>query len=415
MDFSLTGVAPFPVLLPGRDTDLRFWPVIAVDQFTSQPEVWIEAEARVGSHPSTLRMVLPEAFLAEGEAETKRRTQAALHAMEDYLGRGVLQEAFRGMVLTERTTASGCRPGLLLCADLEAYDYAPGSRLPIRATEETVFARIPPRLKLREQALVELSHALLLADDPMDSLIGPFYAARNSLPPLYDIALTMGGGRLRGWKLSGEEVLSKLLSAFLAHRKRVEGSGMLFAVGDGNHSLAAAKAAWQRVRADLSASERQGHPARFAMAELINLHSSALRLEPIHRALFGIKEEGLLSLLAPLRPSETEQAPDLRLVTEGRDLPLRLALAPDETVLGALQPLLDREEAAGAFAMDYIHGEEEVRRLARERSAVGILLPPFQKADLFPLVEKQGRLPKKSFSLGDAHEKRFYMECRRLR
>ncbi len=416
MSWRYLGVAPGSMLLPAPRVDLRYWSVIACDQFTSQPEFWRQAEEEVGSRPSTLRMILPEAFLREGEAERESRILSIARTMEDYLAAGVFRESFDGMLLTERTTASGSRAGLLLCADLEAYDFKPGSRPLIRATEETVLSRLPPRLGIRERSALELSHVLLLVDDPEDTVIGQACARRDRLRQAYDIDLLMGGGRLRGWELQGGEALREIFGALNRLRDRAGDGGMLFAVGDGNHSLAAAKAHWERLKPGLPPAARESHPARFAMAELVNLHSPALRFEAIHRAVFGVDRTRLLSLLEPLRPHPDAEAPDIVLAAREGDLPLRLSLPEGGSVLGAVQRLLDSPPDGAQFGeVDYVHGEEALRDLVRARGAAGLLLPAFRKGDLFRQVEAQGRLPKKAFSMGSANEKRFYMECRRIR
>jgi len=406
-DWRASGIRPADVLLPRAPGLGRFWPVVALDQYTSQPEVWRAAEREIGSHPSTLRLVVPEAFLEETEA----RSRQVREAMEDYLRRDLFSVLPGSFILVERETQSGKRVGLVLAVDLEAYDYAPGSRSLIRATEETVLDRIPPRLKVREQSALELSHVMLLVDDPEDGVLGPLYRKRDSLPLAYDIPLLMDGGRVRGWRVAGEEDHARLASALDSLRERLPPGGLLFAVGDGNHSLAAAKASWQKQKPGLTPEEQEAHPARFALAELVNLHSAALLFEPIHRMAFGVGAQRLLEVLSPLGPVKAETAPDIVLVGGAEDLPLALNGKGDTLLTDAVQRLLD----GAALPLDYVHGEAALRSVAAARGGTGILMPEFPKSALFPTVRRHGRLPRKTFSMGEANEKRFYLEVRRIR
>lgn len=406
-DWSGLGIAPATFLLPKGAHLSNTWPIIACDQYTSQPELWQQADHAIGGQPSTLRLIVPEAFLEE----TPQRSQQVAQAMEDYLHQDILAPVPEGFVLVERTTQSGQRVGLVCTIDLEQYDYQEGSRSLIRATEQTVLERIPPRLQVREQAAIELSHVLLLIDDPQDALLGPLYAQRDSLELLYDIDLLMEGGRIRGWHVPQGPQAARLAQV-LGERKRALAPGeLLFAVGDGNHSLASAKAAWEKVKASLPLTAQQAHPARYAMVELMNLHSPALLFEPIHRAVFGSSLQAVRDVLAPLQPMEDAAAPDITLIAEGRDLPLRLPGAEGRLVTAAVQELLDQAK----LELDYVHGEDALRGIIAGRQAVGILMPDFHKDLLFPTVQRDGRLPRKTFSMGEANEKRFYLEARKIR
>lgn len=406
-DWRAAGICPPDVLLPRAPFLGRFWPVVALDQYTSQPEAWEAAEREIGAHPSTLRLVVPEAFLEETEARSRKVNEA----MADYLRRDLFYTLPGSFILVERETQSGKRVGLVASVDLEEYDYAPGSRSLIRATEETVLDRIPPRLKVREQSALELSHVMLLIDDPDDSVLGPLYLKRETLPPVYDVPLLMGGGRVRGWRVSREEDHARLASGLTALREGLPSGGMLYAVGDGNHSLAAAKASWEKQKAGLTLQEQEGHPARYAMVELVNLHSPALLFEPIHRIVFGADRQKLMDVLSPLGPVRDAESPDIVLVGGSvEDVPLALKSAGEGLVTEAVQRLLD----AAALPLDYVHGEAALREIAAARNGTGILMPEFPKKSLFPIVQKNGRLPRKTFSMGEAHEKRFYMEARKI-
>lgn len=401
------------IMLPALGTDLSRWAVVACDQFTSQPEYWDEADAFVGGAPSTLRMIWPEAWLGRPGADAIPGT------MEKYLANGVFAAPERMMVLVERETASGVRRGLVLALDLEQYDYTPGSQRLIRATEGTVMDRLPPRIAVRERAPLELPHAMALIDDPGDTVMGPLSAAR--LPILYDFELMLDGGRLSGRRVDNPALLDGVASALEALRDR--GQGFLFAVGDGNHSLAAAREYWIRMSSGLSPAQRETHPARWALVEVVNLHDPALRFEPIHRALFHVDpEEALAALCHELRQAGKaqldkpfENAWEIAYVHGGGRGVLYMKTG-DSLAVEALQRALDGlAEKMPGMNLDYIHGSDVAERLGAGPGCLGLILPPFDKAGLFPAVRRGGVLPRKSFSMGQAVEKRYYMECRRIR
>lgn len=401
------GIRPTEILLPKPSYLNRHWPVVACDQYTSQPELWMAVDREIGEAPSTLRLIVPEAFLEE----TEERSQAVARAMADYLQKELFRPLPESFVLVERSTQSGSRVGLMLAIDLEEYDYAPGSRSLIRATEQTVLDRIPPRLKVREQAEIELPHVMLLIDDPEDRVLGPLYAARSRLPLLYDIPLLMQGGQVRGWQVAPGSEQDGLADALAALKAGLSQDEFLYAVGDGNHSLAAAKAGWEKQKSGLSADERLQHPARYALVELVNLHSPALLFDPIHRLAFGTDRGRMLSVLQPLKPVEDAQAPDIRLIGAEGELPLRLTATEGRLVVDAVQQLLDEAK----LPLDYVHGLDALREIALREHGTGILMPDFPKDQLFTTVQRDGRLPRKTFSMGEANEKRFYLEARRIR
>ncbi len=397
---------PGNFLLPAKDADIAKYPVIACDQYTSEKSKWEEAEALVGSAPSALRMILPECRLGEADA----LVPAIREAMADYLSRGVLAEKVRdGFVLTERTTQSGVRPGLVMLIDLEAYDYSRASSSPIRPTEGTIVERIPPRLKVRRGAALELSHVLLLLDDPDGTVIEPLYEERSSLRGLYDTELMLGGGHLRGWAVEGD-ALDKAVRALDAIARSKAPGDILFAAGDGNHSLATAKAYWEELRQTLPEEARADHPARFASVELINIYCPALNFEPIHRVVFRTSPERVLKCLETAGAVRDAEGPDVVLVYGDESLPLRFERPLHPLPVGTVQIALDR---AGGFEIDYVHGEDAVRALAKEPGTVGILVPPMRKDGFFEAV-RPGPLPRKTFSMGEANEKRYYMEARKI-
>ena len=400
-------VRPGRFYLPGPEESMEKWAMVACDQYTAQKDKWLEAEQAVGSSPSALRLIIPEAFLDESDT----RVPKAQAAMEDYLSSGALREMVNGMVLVRRTTQSGTRRGLVLTVDLESYDYAPGSRSLIRPTEGTIVSRIPPRQKVRRGAKVELSHVLLLCDDPGRTVIEPIDREREKLRPLYDTPLLLNGGRAQGWAVEDERLLAQIAEAVRGLQNGLPENGILFAVGDGNHSLATAKAHWEEVKAALPEHERAAHPARFAMVELMNIYDEALVFEPIHRVLFGVTGRQALDMLAEAGLQQDAEHPDLVLVCKAGDIPLRITKPLHSLPVGTVQKLLDRQ---ADLHLDYVHGEDAVRELVKAGQNVGILLPPMEKATLFPAVQKNGPLPRKTFSMGEANEKRYYMEARRI-
>lgn len=402
---SYPGLRPCQLYLPAPGIDLSKWAVVACDQFTSQPDYWARVEALVGDAPSTLRLILPEVYLREG-----RETAPIAGAMARYLADGTLRPAVEnGFILTERTTASGTRLGLMAAVDLECYDYRRGTSL-IRATEETVAERLPARVRIRQAAELELSHVLLLLDDPQRRVIEPLRG--RCAEPLYDLELMEGGGHLRGWAVTDDGQLSEALRAL-----EQTADGFLYAVGDGNHSLAAAKLWWETLKPTLSPAEAAVHPARWALVELVNLYDEAILFRPIHRLVFGCALEELAEAFrayagqhgAALRPGGA-----LRFVAEGREL--SFSLDSEQLPVKLAQDFLDAYLAQRpALRLDYIHGEAALRRLAAQPDRVGLLLPGIDKNSLFPGIRAGGCLPRKAFSMGEAEEKRYYMECRKIR
>ena len=403
--FDALPVKPGTFLLPEKLTGA--WPVVACDQYTAQREVWERAYREAGDAPSSLKLILPEAYLSESDT----RVPAVCAEMDRYLREGILREAVKGMVLTERVTQSGTKAGLVLTVDLEEYSYEKGTRSQIRPTEGTVAERIPPRLKVRKDAPLELSHILLLIDDPENTVLGPLLKKKDALRLLYDTGLMLDGGHLTGRAVEEPEDLAGVAAAFGALKATAAPDGIVLAVGDGNHSLATAKAHWENVKAALPEAERAGHPARFATVEVNNIYDEALIFEPIHRVVFGVSVAEVGRMLAEAGLTETEENADLVLTDGENDRAFRIGKPLHTLPVGTVQLLLDR---AGA-RIDYVHGEQAVREVALREKACGILLPAMPKAMLFPSVEKDGPLPRKTFSMGEANEKRYYMEAKRIR
>ena len=498
------GLKPDDIYLPAEGIDLRRWAVVACDQYTSQPEYWRRVEAYVGARPSTLHIVQPEIDLERAGA----RIPAVHRAMREYLSNGTLVRAVRnGFTLTERTTASGARLGLVAAVDLEEYDFTPGSGAMIRATEGTIRERIPPRLRIREGAPLECPHVMLLLDDPARTVIEPLHARLRETAPLCDFELMENGGRLRVWGVEGN-ALAPVSDALSALWERSD--GFLYAVGDGNHSLATAKARWDALKPALSPGEAQTHPARYALAEIVNLHSPALAFEPIHRVLFGADMEDLVSAyrahlasrgmkltaveplssrasgtkpaepssscacgMKPVEPSSscacgtkpaeppsfpasrmklaesssscacgakpaepssfpasgmkpaepsssacgmtpTDEA-ELTFVSGNARASYRVGNPENPLPVAVLQPFLDEYlHSHPAARIDYVHGAAAVESLCQTPHTTGVLLPAIDKSALFPAVRQGGALPRKTFSMGEPDEKRYYMECRKI-
>ena len=405
---------PARILLP-RAVQMEKWAVIACDQFTSQPEYWERVERAVGDAPSALRLILPEAELA---GPYERRIPAIHAAMRRYLDEGLFDVYEEAFVYVERSLTDGSvRRGLVGAVDLEQYDYRDDVSAAVRATERTVVERIPPRKKVRDGAPLELPHVLLLCDDAQKQIVEPLTAARESLPLLYDFSLMEGGGRIRGRLVQGEacrELRRRLASYESGVRQGAVGGAapMLYAVGDGNHSLATAKACWEDLKVRLSAQERETHPARFALVELENLEDDCQQIEPIHRI---VRHVGAAVLLTAIR--EGICAPGGHTVTwcsGGESGTLTLDPARGQLPVGILQAFLDEYLPAYGGEIDYIHDDAALRALAQEKDAVGFLLPAIEKKLLFRGIAADGVLPRKTFSMGHAVEKRYYLEAREI-
>ena len=389
------------ILLPADGLNYEKWAVVACDQFTADPAYWAKVEAFVGDAPSSLRLILPEIYLDE----RKERVREIHAAMRVCLGGALRVAVPEGFALVRRETGAGSRQGLLACVDLEQYDFSAGSQSLIRATEGTVPERVPPRAEIRAGAPLECPHVMMLIDDPEHTVIEPAFDDPGRV--LYDFDLMMGGGRVQGWALEGNRAL-RVFEALARLREKC--GGLLYAVGDGNHSLAAAKKCWEDVKGGLSAAEFDSHPARYALVELVNLHCPALKFEPIHRVLFGVNPK---SVLTSMRRSSAFQrgGEDVRVAFAGGEE----GFATQDHPIRPLQNFLDNYLRKHPEArIDYIHGEEELRALLEREDAVGFMPRAFDKAELFPYIREHGALPRKTFSMGEARDKRYYLEMRRI-
>ncbi|MCR5346316.1 MAG: DUF1015 domain-containing protein [Fretibacterium sp.] len=400
------------ILLPNV-RDMGLWPVVACDQFTSQPEYWDEVREKVGDAPSSYHLILPEAELPASPERT-----AAIHAtMKDYLEKGLFREHKNAYVYVERTQMDGSvRRGVVGAVDLEGYDYSEGSSSPIRATERTVVERIPPRRAVREGAPLELPHVLMLCDDAEQTLIEPIAQKKGQLPQLYSVDLMLGGGHVSGWLVQGGEagLLDRRLDSYIQSH-----ASLPFAVGDGNHSLATAKACYEAMKQAHPAQDFSRHPARYVLVELENIHDPALRFEPVHRLVKGANVPRLLERLTADCGAEEGYPVEWFSGSHGPSGgdgsgTIRLDRSRASLALGVLQSWLDEYLAHNPGETDYIHGEDVLKRLAAEKDSVGFLLPPIDKGQFFRWIVSEGVLPRKTFSMGHAQEKRYYLEGRRI-
>lgn len=424
------------LLMPREGIDLSKWAVIACDQYTSQPDYWNNADSIVGDAPSTLRLTLPEVYLEQ--PDVKERTAKIQDAMLRYQQDGTLTEYEPGMMLVERTTKSGTRRGVVLSFDLEAYDYQAGSQSLIRPTEKTVVERIPPRLAVREGASLELPHIMLLIDDSDRKVIEPLFADKDAFRKAYDTDLMLNGGHLSGWFVpEGKETaalierLNGLADPETFNKKyglTGEHAVLPYAVGDGNHSMATAKANWERIKQDLSEEERQDHPARFVLAEVVNIHDDSLEIEGIHRVLFHIhprevfqaaddffRLHGGMAYCGEPKSAPSTNVQSFPCMFHGEQVTLCIVDSPWALPVATLQNFLDDFlEKNPKSHIDYIHGVDVVRELSQDARNMGFLLPDPAKEDLFRGVILDGVLPRKTFSMGEAQEKRYYMEARKI-
>ena len=436
MTASDIGVQTPKILLPQPGIDLHKWATIACDQFTSQPEYWQQVAALVGTAPSTYHITLPEIYL--DTPDQAGRIQAIRDTMQSYLDRGLFVE-HDGSILVERTAGGKTRHGVMLALDLERYDYSKGSTSLIRATEGTILERIPPRVRIRSGSPLELPHILVLIDDPQRTVIEPLVAAREQLPQLYDTDLMLGSGHLSGFSLADKGLEGSMLAALrrladpsaFAHKYALPAGSpvMLFAMGDGNHSLATAKALWEQLKPQVGLD----HPARYALVEIENIHDAGLEFEPILRVLFDVKAD-LSAALGAFYPGhcrfeicadaaemvarvDAAQGPEhaIGVVHPQGCRVLYVAQPPANLPVGTLQSFLDSWGKQGGFGrIDYVHGTDVTLRLGTQPGNIGFYLPAISKDDFFKTVIVDGALPRKTFSMGEAAEKRFYLEARRI-
>ncbi len=408
------------ILLPDfNKVNAKKWAVIACDQFTSEPHYWEKAEQEVKDAPSTLRLILPEVYLSQ----TKERIPVINATMEKYLDEHLLPHP-NSMVYVERTQSDGSvRRGIVLAVDLEAYDFKKGASSLIRATEATVIERIPPRVAIRRDAKIELPHVMLLIDDPERTVIEPL-GAHNCTELAYETDLMLGGGHIVGRFLDENTkaqvacALDELITpeAMEKRYKNADLAPLLFAVGDGNHSLATAKTIYEEIKATLGEDAAASHPARYALVEIVNIHDEAMKFEPIYRVMFGVDPEDVIAKLGEYAAalSGNADAQSIEFLSTKRNGTVNVA-HPDKTLtVATLQDFIDGYIKDHPTAeVDYIHGEGSVKSLISENS-IGFIFSGMGKDELFKTVIYDGALPRKTFSMGHAEDKRYYLECRKI-
>jgi hypothetical protein len=412
--------SPATILLPDfKKTDAKKWAVIACDQFTSEPEYWEDVSRIVDGAPSTLDLFLPEVYLSQAA----ERLPKIHKQMKNYL-ENILIPHENVMMSIERTLSDGSvRNGLILAVDLESYDYAKGSTALTRASERTVLERLPPRVAIRRQADIELPHTMIFIDDPDKKVIEPLENATTEF--LYDTDLMKGGGHIRGRFLTDEEQaqVSKALDELITPEAMLSRYGdaslapLLFAVGDGNHSLASAKAFYEELKMNIG-EEAKDHPARYALCEIVNIHDEAIKFEPIYRVMFGVDPRDVLNSLKEyaMTLDGTEEAQGTLVISKDFEEIIGFAKPRRQLTVGTLEDFIkDYLKTHEGSSCDYIHGENSVRNLSAKPGAVGFLFEGIQKEQFFPTVMREGALPRKTFSMGHAEDKRYYLEARKIK
>lgn len=428
------GVQIPDIYLPKSEIDLSKWAVIACDQYTSQPEYWNQVEVIVGDNPSTYHMILPEIYLESTDEES--RIQHTHHKMREYLRSGIFQR-YEGIILVERTVNGKTRSGILLALDLEKYDFNKGSQTLIRATEGTIIERLPPRIRIREGADLEFPHILVLIDDPEFTVIEPLRNRKDKHRKLYDFDLMQGSGHIRGYGIHSAKDQADVIAAlenladpeqFKSRYNLEEDMGvLLFAMGDGNHSLATAKAIWENIKHQAGPD----HPARYALVEIENVHDNGLEFEPIHRVVFNVKENPIEAMKDYWKEdveiikgkdqqevifqvdNQTSDCQKFGFIDQTGIYTVYLSNPQANLPVGSLQLFLDQWlKNDKAEKIDYVHGETVTCELGSKKNNCGFYLPAMEKSELFRTVILDGALPRKTFSMGEAEEKRFYLEGR---
>ena len=418
--FNEMGIHIPEILIPDGDkTEIGKWSVIACDQFTAATDYWDDVKKITDGCYSTVNLILPECYLKQTDIEEELKKINS--NMEKYIDAGIFRKLDKGFVLVERKTPfTPSRKGLVIAVDLEKYDYSEVSDSPIRPTEKTVVERLPPRIKIRENASLDLPHILFLIDDTENTVIEKLYSEKEKFEKLYDFKLMKDGGEISGWHITGEEALSELEKAF---SKLSEKQSTLFAVGDGNHSLAAAKEVWNIIKKKPGTPEN--HPARYALVELVNIKSSGIGFEPIHRVVFETDADALLSDLKtslecsieeiPASDVKTPESAETMIYITGNKCG-KITLKAENNLLATekIQNFLDSWKGK-MEEIDYIHGEKDLTDLAEKPGNIGFLLPDISKNTFFKRIAEKGVYPRKTFSIGESIEKRYYLEARKLR
>lgn len=425
-----TAVRPADILLPKKDIDLEKWATVACDQFTSQPEYWKKVEDFVGSAPSTLRITYPEVYLEQPDKED--RIRKINEEMARYLEGNIFDTYPDSFILVERVCSGSVRYGLMAALDLECYDYSKGSRTQIRATEGTILERIPPRKEIRKNADLELPHIMVLISDEKESVIEPLVGKKDCLKVVYDTELMMDGGHLKGYLVDSEEDKQCIMKAFKDLENRLDPANpLLFAMGDGNHSLATAKSCWEDLKKELDEQERENHPSRFALVEIENIFCTGLEFEPIHRVFFNLKEKDFSAeLIKHAKSVFTKKVESKEKLLEliNAEGTQKFGISNSDglylceiigaecfTAAATMQLVIDALLKNNLCTVDYIHGVDVTIELSQKEGNIGIILPEVSKKTFFETILKDGSFPRKTFSIGHANEKRYYMEARRIK
>lgn len=421
------GIKVPEALLPDKKVNMRKWAVVACDQYTTNEAYWREVERTVGGSPSSLHIMLPEIYLKAADRDA--RIAGAKENMTRFIDEGILTLLPEGFILVERTIDRKVRKGLMVLVDLEEFDADPFKKAQIRASEEVLPERVQARMDIRTGAELEMPHIFLLMDDPQFRVIEPIWRRRESFTKLYDVDLMLHGGRVTGYLIEDKNVEEEILQQLSRLKLR---DGMRFCVGDGNHSLATAKAVWEEAKQTLTLEERQDHPLRYAMCELINLHDPAMSLLPIHRVISGVSSSMCIQYIVDHLNSV---GADARLVFSRRKPSQQITEAPEvifftskssagrieinspsaKMLIEQLQPVLEDFVREYPLAkLEYVHGDAEFDRMTQEYDTLGFVMPAMDKRTFFDELAEMGVFPKKCFSLGEANEKRYYVECRLL-
>lgn len=409
------------ILIP-KSVDMHKWSVVACDQYTSEPKYWEEVESIVGDAPSTLRITLPEIYL--NDANVEERIKKINETMTKYLNEDIFTKLDNSMIYLERTQSDGkVREGIMGIVDLEDYSYEKGSQTLIRATEKTVIERIPPRMKVRENASLELPHIMILIDDEKKNIIESLKSKVTTKDVVYDFDLMQNGGHIKGYKLN-ESIQNEIILGlealadkdYFESKYDVTDKGvLLFAMGDGNHSLATAKACYEKLKETMGDAALE-NPARYALVELVNLHSSALEFEAIHRVIFDTDASDLIkNLYEYYNINEEGKGQKFELITKDMDKVLYIENPKSNIAVGSIQMFLDDYLSTHKGTIDYIHGDDVTKDFGSKEGNVGIIFDAMSKEDLFKTVILDGALPRKTFSMGHSYDKRFYLEARKIK
>lgn len=422
------GIQCADILIPKKDINLSKWAVVACDQYTSQPDYWEELESEIGDAPSTLKIIYPEVYLEDDNKD--EIIENINNTMHSYIDQGIFEIYPDSFILVKRDTESGTRYGLMAALDLEKYDYSKESRTLIRATEGTILSRIPPRKTIRKNAELETPHIMVLISDKHRAIIEPLRDKRDKLESVYEMDLNKGGGHLTGYLINSDEDKELIYQGFEKIYSELDKENpLLFAMGDGNHSLATAKSCWEDIKKTLNEDEIKDHPARFALVEIENIFDEGLQFEPIHRVFFNFSKDSFESLLKKFCSSflvkEAKDKNEMKKLinSSGQNFGLvdstglfvyTVECGQKAIAAGTLQLIIDEMLEKKLGDIDYIHGEDVTIELGQKKNNLGIILPDIAKENFFSDMLQDGAYPRKTFSIGHANEKRYYMEARRI-